>query len=214
MAERDSSGSMTAKQTTPEQTTPAQVVGSAIPKPWAPSTPLGTATPKPIGKQPTPLDSPTSTDYIEELIKAVRKYMPRIGGETNETVGPGTNAMFLAFYHAMTAVEAVAAQPDLEAQEINYAKITAELATLINAMLHDDRGCVYLNNVCAFAFNMFVRSVYCKIGPQPMFKIIARPENVERPHREEREEKQYECIRTVFTYIAPHILKDMKSVSQ
>jgi len=241
MAERDSSGSTTVKQATSGQATPqqatsgqatpqqaTQVVGSAIPKRKVPrltppgtAAPLGTATPKKQAEETSVTSEKhveakfaSPIDFDERLFKAVLEFILNTGGETHNTVSPGTMKMALVLQLAMVAVTAVAAQPASEATEINYVEITAKLAALINAMLRDDRCCVYLNNACAFAFNTFVRLVKHEIEDQRIFEIIENPENVERPRSGECKEKQYNCIRTVFTYIAPFILKNMKSVSQ
>jgi hypothetical protein len=224
MAERDSSGYMTAKQATPKQATPkqatpTQVVGSAIPKPGRKATPLGSATPKEQDAKKPATFTNDANEVLGLMITLVCTYLPESGGEANKTVRPGTMEMVLALHHAMEAVKAVAAQLATEAPEINYANIIAELEELIVDMLHDDQGCIYLNNACRYAFNTFVRT---ETGPpgyvQPMFNVIE--ENIgKRTHDDEQlgkdhKKKQYEFIRTVFTYIAPRILEVMKSVSQ
>ncbi len=226
------SGQATPQQATSGQATPqqaTQAVGTAIPKrkvqrlpPPGTAVPLGSATPKKQAEETSATSEEQvkakfaiPIDFNEGLFKAVRGFIPKTDGTAYETVSLGTARTALALQLAMAAVTAAAAQPASEAPEINYVEITAKLAALINVMFRDDQCCVYLNNVCAFAFNKFVRLVKHEIEDQRIFEIIEHPENVERPRGNEWcKEKQCDYIRTVFTYIAPLILKNMKSVSQ
>ena len=219
MAERDSSGS-----TTPKQATTAQVVGLAVRKPRQKSTiPFGSATLKQDKQHAQVVQTLTPSNASPvSLIDAVCLYFPQYQGEVTKKAGPGTGQKFAALTIAMNAVnEAIqATRPEPEATEsISTDVIITKLNKLIDDMLVTNHGSEYLNDICKFAFNRFVILETRNCGYfQPKFEIIA--ENIRKcptcdnPPGETLEEQQREFIRLVFTYLAPHIFKAIKSTSQ